>query len=186
MRQGSASITWNQELFEIRRMGARVANVLRAATLLGSVIALCACATGRTLVVEPAKKTTFAAARIVEEQPTVSVPGEVEASFKESLTKKLYDPEKGKFVSGDGLVVRYQFIQYTAGNRFSRWFWGGIGNAGEASTTIKVLFEDVAGAQLGDIQVEGRIGSGFFGGASKDALERASDQVVEYAIANFH
>jgi hypothetical protein len=66
-----------------------------------------------------------------------------------------------------------------------RWFWGGIGNSGEASVTLKVDFFDPASAQLGTIQVEGRIGSGFFGGSADDTLDKATDQIVNYAVANF-
>ncbi len=147
------------------------------------IVTLTACATGRTLVVEPVKKTTFASAQLIEEEATVPVPPDVATSFKSGLSKKLY--QAGRFTPGDGLVIKYRFIQYTAGNRFTRWFWGGIGNAGEASATVKVEFENPTGAQLGNIQVEGRIGSGFFGGSSGNALDKATDEITNYAVANF-
>jgi hypothetical protein len=147
---------------------------------------LAACGTGRTLVMEPpAKKSTFLSAQIVQEDSTVTVPTEVQAKFKTLLAQKLFDTSKGRFTEGQGLVVKYRFIQYTEGARFNRWFFGGIGNSGEASATLKVDFFDPAGTRLGTIQVEGRIGSGFFGGSAADTLDKAGDQIVTYAVANF-
>ena len=35
------------------------------------------------------------------------------------------------------------------------------------------------------IQTEGRIGSGFFGGSMSEAVDRAAEEIAEYAIANF-
>ncbi len=50
----------------------------------------------------------------------------------------------------------------------------GIGNAGEGSLTIEVTYADQSGKQLGKIMSEGKIGSGFFGGSSDDAIEKAA------------
>ncbi|HEX9773495.1 MAG TPA: DUF4410 domain-containing protein [Steroidobacteraceae bacterium] len=144
------------------------------------------CGTGRTLVMEPpAQQQSYAAARVIEDRSTVPIPPEGLAKFHAALQTKLFDPEKGGFTEGDGLVVRYRFIQYTKGNQAARWFWGGIGNSGEASATVAVDFTDSAGVKLSNIQVEGRIGSGFFGGSAEETLNKATDEIVNFAVANF-
>jgi hypothetical protein len=158
---------------------------IKCLTVVIPLLALAACAAGKTIVEQPSQKASFTAAHVVEEQSNVAVPSEVATAFKTSLGKKLYDA--GKFTPGDnGLVVKYHFVQYAAGSRAERWLTGGIGNAGESSTMVKVNFQTPNGAQLGAIEVEGHIGSGFFGGSTDDALDKATDQIVAYAVANFH
>jgi allophanate hydrolase subunit 2 len=35
------------------------------------------------------------------------------------------------------------------------------------------------------IQTEGRIGRGYFGGSMSEAVDKAAEEIAEYAIANF-
>ncbi len=75
-------------------------------------------------------------------------------------------------------------VQFDAGNQFERRFWGGIDNAGEGS--LQVLAEFFEGqTKLANIQTEGSIGSGFFGGSMSEAVDNAAGKIAEYAIANF-
>jgi hypothetical protein len=86
-------------------------SVWRWSTVLVLAVAVAACGTGRTLVMElPAKKATFMSARVVEEQPTVAVPPEVLAKFETVLARKLDDASKGGFTAGEGLVIKYRFV----------------------------------------------------------------------------
>jgi hypothetical protein len=39
--------------------------------------------------------------------------------------------------------------------------------------------------KLANIQTEGWIGSGFFGGSMSEAVDKAAEEIAEYAIANF-
>ena len=39
--------------------------------------------------------------------------------------------------------------------------------------------------KLANIQTEGWIGSGFFGGSMSEAVDKAAEEFAEYAIANF-
>jgi len=71
------------------------------------------------------------------------------------------------------------------GDRLSRWFWGGIGNAGEGMVVVQVRYIDVVGKELARTQVEGRIGSGFFGGSLDDAITKAGEDIVGFTVANF-
>lgn len=67
----------------------------------------------------------------------------------------------------------------------ARWFTGGIGNAGEASTMVEFEFLSPEGEALSKIQVEGRIGSGFFGGSTDSALKKAAREAAAYAANSF-
>ncbi len=149
---------------------------------------LAACGTGRTIVLDPADRTeieTYHAAAIRHAEDTVEVPEKVLDAFDTELHKAFFG-EEAVFEDGeDGLRVEYRFLQFDPGNRFSRWLFGGIGNAGEATMLAEVRFLKPGGAEMARIQVEGRIGSGFFGGATDSALEKAAEEAAAYARAHF-
>ncbi len=150
-----------------------------------AALTLSACGAGSTTVVDAYDGATvnYAAAQVESGDATVSVPDEIMADFKEAMSKEFY--EKGLFTEGPGLKVKYTFIQFEGGNQFSRWFFGGIGNAGEASMTIQVDFFDENDTKLSTINVGGKIGSGFFGGSVSEAVGKAAKEAAEYAAATF-
>ena len=118
-----------------------------------------------------------------EGNSSVSVPAEVKSEFQEKLNELLY--EEGAFQKGPDLKIKYRFIQFDPGNQFTRYLLGGIGNTGEGSMTIEVKYFDAADKELATIQSEGRIGSGFFGGDFSFAVEKAAEEIAEYAKLNF-
>lgn len=63
---------------------------------------------------------------------------------------------------------------------------GGIGNAGEASAIIELVFRAPDGSELAKIQTEGKIGSGIFGGSSKSTVKKAAKEAAAFAISNFY
>ena len=153
---------------------------------LGLCILLAACGTGRTIVMEPPQKKAFSAVTLARADDTVAVPEEYRTRFVAKLREQLYGTKDkpGPFAEGPGLTIRIKVVQFSAGNQFERWFWGGIGNAGEGS--LQVLAEFYEGqTKLANIQTEGRIGSGFFGGSMSEAVDKAAEEIAEYAIANF-
>ena len=87
-------------------------------------------------------------------------------------------------LKGEGLTIRVKVVQFSAGNQFERWFWGGIGNAGEGSMHIVAEFFE-GSTKLAQTQMEGRIGSGFFGGSMREAVDKAAEEIAKYAVANF-
>lgn len=111
------------------------------------------------------------------------IPQEVKDTFEKALKKKLYNDSGYKH--GDDLAVVYRFLQCDEGSRLSRWFWGGLGNSGESSLTVEAKFVDKSGKELGKINAEGKIGSGFFGGSFDNAVEQASEHLAEYIVKNF-
>jgi hypothetical protein len=140
---------------------------------------LVGCGAGKTLVMKPpATKVKVSSVDFSEEGSTVNVPEKIRRTFQEKLSKVLF--KEGTFQKGSDLEIVYRFIQYDPGNQFTRWFWGGIGNAGEGTLTIEAKFFDAHDKELSVIQVEGKIGSGFFGGSFDLALEKAANEIVEY------
>jgi len=142
-----------------------------------------ACGVGKTLVLEPPEENyRVKSVEIVEKKPTVKVPENLRKKFKKDLAKLIYQ----KFQEGPELKIEYAFVQFNPGSRFTRWFWGGLGNAGEGSLTVRAAFYDSKGNTLSVIHIEGKIQSGFFGGSFDEALEKAARELAHYTIYNFY
>jgi hypothetical protein len=164
----------------------RVKRSAAAAAVLACLF-LSACGTGRTLVMEPpAERKSYASATLERAADSVPVPEELRVMFRDQLREELYGTpqEPGPFIEGGGLTIRVKVVQFEAGNQFERWFWGGIGNQGEASMQLLTEFFD-GDRKLAHIQTEGRIGSGLFGGSVKSAVEKATSEISSYAVENF-
>jgi hypothetical protein len=154
--------------------------------VLGLCMLLAACGTGRTIVMEPPQKKAFSAVTLARADDTVAVPEEYRARFVAKLREQLYGTKDkpGPFAEGAGLTIRIKVVQFSAGNQFERWFWGGIGNAGEGSLQVLAEFYD-GDRKLAQTQTEGRIGSGFLGGSMNEAVDKAAEEIARYAAAHF-
>lgn len=151
--------------------------------LLGGFV-MAGCGVGRAMVIKPPDaRLRVNSVEIMEGNSPVAVPAEVKATLTDRLNHYLYG-EDG-FRRGKELKISYRFIQYDPGSQLTRWFWGGIGNAGEGSLTIETKYFDSSDKELATINVEGRIGSGFFGGALSEAVDKAAEKVAEYTKATF-
>lgn len=147
-------------------------------------LAIAACGAGKTTVMKPpTEKFTVASAVIVEQTSTIEVPAKIRKNFQLLLNDKIF--EKDGFTKGSELKLTYTFIQYEPGSRAARYLLGGLGNSGEGSMTILVRFEDASGRQIAEIQAEGEIGSGVYGGSINAALNKAAEEIAQYAKSNF-
>jgi hypothetical protein len=157
---------------------------MKRTLVIGLVLLLVGCGTARTLVLEPVKThSRFSSVQLVQNEATVTVPPEVTEKIRSVVEKGLY--ENGAFTRGNELRIVYTIVSNNPGSQFQRWLWGGMGNAGEGSLVIMVRYLDVADTELAKTEVEGRIGSGFFGGSFDEAVTKASEAIVKYTIQNF-
>lgn len=157
---------------------------MKTLVAVASMLLLCACGTAKTVVMEPIKSDrAFRQLTLQEGESPVPVPAEVSSHLRAVLEKGLY--QSSAFAPGPELTLAYKFVSHDEGSQFARWFWGGIGNAGEGSLTVHVRYVDSTGAELATTQVEGRIGSGFFGGSFQEAVTRLGEDMVKFTIANF-
>ena len=144
---------------------------------------LAGCGTGKTIVMDAGESRNASSVAIAEGQSTVTVPPEAVTTFRNKLDELLF--KKGGVAQGQDVTLTYRFVQFNPGSQFARWLSGGIGNYGEGSLTIEVTYADQAGKPLGKIMSEGKIGSGFFGGSSDSAIERAAEEVASYTVTHF-
>lgn len=156
----------------------KLANIAAAALF----AAVAGCASATTTVLEPTevsiKSETIA---IAHGDDTVPVEAEFGSYFRTKLGEELY--KQGGFSEGEGLALRYRFIQLDEGSRAERYLLGPI--AGKGSMTIEIVFLDPEGTELSKIHTGGEISGGFFGGSFKSALDKAAKEAAEYAINNF-
>jgi hypothetical protein len=163
----------------------KIGMMTRVFIVWGVLLSLSAgCGGSKTKVLAPPELAAkFTAAEIYEDRPTITVPADVGASFKEKLTQLLYG--EGGFTRGDGLKISYRFVQYNPGSKSLRWVTSGIGGKGQGTLSIEVRFLDSNGRELAKIMSEGKIESGMLGGSFASAIEKAANEVAEYAKKQF-
>ncbi len=147
-------------------------------------ISLIGCGTSSTLVMNPVdQRVKVSGIAVNSDNHNINVPKNIETELKEKIEIGLYG--EGGFTKSKELILSFKFLQHDKGNQFSRWFSGGIGNAGEASLTVQVTYHTSDGSELGKTQVQGRINSGFFGGSYSEVLSRVAEDIVSFTISNF-
>lgn len=140
------------------------------------------CASATTTVLEPTETVLKSSTvDIMHGEDTVPVEEEYGAYFRTKLGEALYT--EGAFTEGDGITLRYRFIQLDRGSRAARYMLGPI--AGKGTMTIEIVYFDPEGNELSKIHTGGEVSGGFFGGSYKSALKKAANEAAEYAINNF-
>lgn len=148
-----------------------------------SALVLTSCGAGKTLVMRPPDAVFSAkSVEIIEETPTVKVPEKARRHFMDKLENFIF--VEGGLEKGPSLRISCRFIQFNPGNQFTRWFWGGIGNAGKGSMTVEAKYFD-GEREISVIQAEGKIQSGAFGGDFDFAIEKAAREIATYTLENF-
>ena len=157
-----------------------------SATVLAGLL-LTACGASRTLVMEPsAERKTFPAATIEGSKDNMEMPDEYRTQLVQELREGPHGTAEkaGAFQEGVGLMIRVKVAQFDPGSKFQRWIAGGLGNQGEGSLHLLAEYYD-GEKKLVHIQTEGRIDSGVFGGSLMSAVQKAANEITEYAAANF-
>jgi hypothetical protein len=161
-----------------------IGNLRHSFLMILTLLFFVGCGAGKTLVIKPPEaKIKVSSVNFSEGASTVNLPEKFKEIFKQKLTHLLF--EESHFQKGSDINIEYRFLQYDPGNQFSRWFWGGIGNAGEGTLTVEAKFFNTDGKELSVIHSEGKISSGFFGGTFELALEKAAKEIVEHIEQNY-
>jgi hypothetical protein len=157
---------------------------MRICLLLAVVVCLTGCGTASTLVLDPNKSADkFARVELIACKPNVDVPADVTNQLESVIRNGLNG--SGVFSTGPDLRILYTFISYNPGNRAARYLTGGIGDTGEGSIAVTVSYVDKNDKELAKTQVEGRIGSGFFGGSMDNAITKVGDEIVKFTVERF-
>ncbi len=150
----------------------------KSSLVLSCFLLLAGCGSGRLTVMDPLDAGDFVSGvRVQQAKGTVPAEPEMTQEFETLLKEKL--EEKG-IKEGKSLTLSYRFIQINEGSRAARWFFGGIGNAGEGTLTVEVTYLNQNGKAIAKITSEGKISSGFGGGSFSNALEHAANEIAAY------
>ncbi len=152
-----------------------------AAAALG--MALAACSTAKTTVVDPAAQPVKVAAITLQEaRPAVDCPPGVVEQLREKLTAKLYKP--GGFGKGNNLKLTYRVVEYAGTDASSRWSFNNLAGKGGA-VTVEAIYTDRRGKEVAKISSAGTVGSSLMGGTIDKAIDKVTDEVADYTEKNF-
>ncbi|MEM8988225.1 MAG: DUF4410 domain-containing protein [Pseudomonadota bacterium] len=148
-----------------------------------AILLVAACASGTTMVSAPAETgQSFSNVKIVAGDDTVGIDPKAGQRFEETLSNLLFG-EHGRFSRGEGMTIKYRFIQYDEGSQVARYLIG-LG-AGKGELTTEITFLDSEGNEMAKIQAGGQIIGGLFGGSFTQAVDRAAMEAADYANENF-
>ncbi|MBW2366737.1 MAG: DUF4410 domain-containing protein [Deltaproteobacteria bacterium] len=171
-------------------------NIYYQLVVIGLVILLIGCGASKTMVINPVSgenKTKASVVGIGSVESTVGAPQAILEKISNTLLEKLqktgaFDTVTTEDITASGGAVKLDvmLLQFNQGDQFKRWFWGGLGQAGQGSLTLRVNYKDGStGEKIAEIQTEGSIDSGFFGGDFGQAINKALDEIVNYTVKNF-
>lgn len=152
------------------------------ALALAGALMLSACGGSSMMVLEPVRPAAKSDTVTLEyDNSTVGVPDEAVARTKEYMAEEFFRGEKATFREGAGGVsIKYGYIGFKEGSRVGRWLLGPLVNS-NAKMVLRAQFFDASGAKIGEIQSEGNVGGGFFGGSSNSAIKRSVKEIADYA-----
>lgn len=146
-------------------------------------MALAACSSAKTTVVDPTDQPMKVAAITVQEaRPTVDCPPEVTAQLRDKLTAKLYKP--GGFGKGNNLKLTYRVVEFDGGDGSSRWSFNNVSGKG-GKLTVEAIYTDRRGKEVAKISSAGTVGSSLMGGSLDKAIDKVTDEVADYTAKNF-
>ena len=100
------------------------------------VAVITGCGTASTVVLDPVDQhSELKGVTISSGNHNVEVPQKIVTQLQTGIEKGLY--EENDFIKSDALLLEYKFLQQDEGNQFVRWFFGGIGNAGEVRLLLQ-------------------------------------------------
>jgi hypothetical protein len=117
-----------------------------------------------------------------QEKENNGIPDSITSRFQVLLDEALYD--ENHFRRGPQLTIRWKITAVDEGNRAARYFAGLFG-AGKGKMIVAAKFFDQKGHQVGNIQSDGHISMGAFGGSYQSVMSVCADVIAKYARVHF-
>ena len=149
-----------------------------------AALALSACANSSLLVENPYSGDYRSSTAMVEyDNSTVTVDDDNISYTQEKMTDAFFGGDEPLFAEGQGLTVRYRYLSFDEGSQALRYLAGPI--AGGSKVVLEVDFVGPGDEVLSTVRGEGTVSGGFFGGSNKSGIDKAIDEVAEYAAERF-
>lgn len=149
-----------------------------------AALALSACANGSLMVEQPYRgdyRTSYAT--IVADDNNTAVDEDNTEYTERKLAEAFFEGDDAVFQPGDGITVVYRYLTFDEGSQALRYMMGPI--AGGSTVVLEVDFMGPNGDMLSRVRAEGRVSGGFFGGSNKSGIDKAIDEIADYAAATF-
>jgi len=150
-----------------------------------AALTLSACANS-ALIVEDPNTTSYRtdSATIVYDESRVAVDADNVSYTQNKMEEAFFGGDTPLFQKGDGITVRYRYVAFDEGSRLGRYMLGGI--TGGSKVLLEVDFVNPEGEVLSTVRGEGTVSGGFMGGSNKSGIDKAVDEVADYAAAEYH
>ena len=142
-------------------------------TLTALAFALSACST--TSTVDFGQKEKSYHSYTIRDLSQDHIPSETRALFIQYLNNEL---TALGYTVGDDLDININIENFNEGNRALR-YWVGFGAGKATSKIVTTLVDKESGKIVGNIQTDGMLAMGAFGGNSKDVLKRSAKDIAK-------
>lgn len=149
-----------------------------------AAVALSGCASSVLTVEQPYRGSErYSTAALEYDESSVPVDADNLSYTKAALQEKLFGGDSPIFTQGEGLKIRYRYVGFNEGSRVGRYLTAGIG--GGSKIVLETDFVDQSGKVLATVRGEGSVSGGFFGGSNKTGIDKAVNEVADYAAREF-
>ena len=158
---------------------------IRNIVLLGvAAWSLVGCANSSLLVEQPyAGSFRTTSATIIANTSTVTVDQENLDYTQRELEAAFFGGDEPIFTRGGGMTVRYRYLGFDEGSQALRYLTGPI--AGGSKVVLEVEFVSPSGEFLSSVRGEGTVSGGIFGGSNKSGIDKAIEEIADYAAERF-
>ena len=149
-----------------------------------AALSLSACASG-ALTVEQPNRSAFKtnAAQVVYDDSLVGVENEDVAYTQRKMEEAFFGGKSPIFDRGAGLTVRFRYIGFDEGSRVGRYMTMGL--MGGSDIVLETEFVGPDGQVLSRVRGNGNVRGGFLGGSSRSGIDKAVDEIADYAAVQF-
>lgn len=125
----------------------------------------------------------FSTATVVQAPSSVTIDPDDLGYTHRRLETALFSDQSPIFDSGQQLAIRWRYVGFDEGSRVGRWLAPGV--AGGSKIVLEAEFVDQDGRILSTVRSQAEVGAGLIGGTGKSGIDKAVEEIADYAAANF-
>lgn len=149
-----------------------------------AALSLSACTSSMLTVEQPyAGGQQFTAASVAQARSSVAIDPDDLTYTHRALEDALVSGQSPVFAPGQQLTIRWRYVGFDEGSRIGRWLAPGV--AGGSKIVLEADFMDQAGQVLSTVRSQAEVGAGLIGGTGKSGIDKAVEEIADYAAANF-
>ena len=158
--------------------------MIRATFAAVAALSLSACASSVLTVEKPMAQrfTTPTATLVLDQGAGVSIDEDNRTYTEAKMRDAFFGGDSPIFTKGDGMTVRYRYVGFNEGSRAGRYLTMGL--AGSSKIVLEADFVAPNGTVISTVRGEGEVRGGMLGGSNKSGIDKAVEEIADYAAAN--